>query len=335
MGRMLLSCGLTLLCAVSLQAQSFWETFSNDYTANCLAWTRDNNNPVIAPSGSTWKNRWTANPELFMLGERILLYYRGNGTMPRKGKSYHDRIGVAEVSALGPMQLTYRDLNNGSPVVDVGDPGDFDDENVLDPAVVWFKGRVHLYYSAIGHGQNSIGLATSANGEQFTKIGKVIEGRAPDAIVVQDTLYLIYHKRDGAGYKMYIAMSTDGVKFFPMGDKPVFAGEPAHWDAYSIVTARIWKSGDWFYLLYGGSADRVDEPEYFGLARSRDKFHWERHPGNPVFGAGLRATADGGAIWFPALYDAGSWFVLLYEGSRGKYAWDLSSGICMAWIPKR
>ena len=206
---------------------------------------------------------------------------------------------------------------------------------MLDPAVVWFKGRIHLYYTAIGHGPNSIGLATSANGEQFTKVGKVMEGRAPDAIVVGDTLYLIYHKRDGAGYKVYIARSLDGVKFFPMGEGPVLAGEPARWDAHSIVTARIWKSGDWFFLLYGGSADRDDEPEFFGLARSRDMLRWERHPGNPVFGAGLHATADGGAIWFPALYDAGSWFVLLYEGSRGKYAWDLSSGICMAWIPKR
>jgi predicted GH43/DUF377 family glycosyl hydrolase len=335
MVRMGFACGIALFCAVSLQAQSIWETFSNDYPANCLAWTRQNDNPVIAPSGSTWKSRWTANPELFVTGDRILLYYRGNGLMPGKGKIYRDRIGVAEITALGPMQLNYRDLNNGSPVVDVGAVGDFDEENVLDPAAVWFKGRVHLYYSAIGRGPNSIGLATSVNGEQFTKVGKVIEGRAPDAIVVGDSLYLIYHKRDGGGYKLYIAVSTDGVKFFQMGERPIFAGEHARWDAHSIITARVWRSGDWFYLLYGGSADRVDEPEYFGLARSRDLLRWERHPGNPIFGAGLRATADGGAIWFPALYDAGSWFVMLYEGSRGTYAWDLSSGICMASIPKR
>ena len=95
MGRMGFACGLTLFCVASLQAQSFWETFSNDYPANCLAWTRDNSNPVIPRSGSTWKSRWTANPELFMLADRILLYYRGNGIMPGKGTNYHDRIGVA------------------------------------------------------------------------------------------------------------------------------------------------------------------------------------------------------------------------------------------------
>jgi predicted GH43/DUF377 family glycosyl hydrolase len=329
------ACGLALLIAPALQAQSFWETFSNDYPANCLAWTRESRNPVIAPSGSTWKSQSTADPELFEFGDRTLLYYCGNGTMPRKGKGYHDRIGVAEVLSLAPMQLNFRDLNNGSPVIDVGEPGDFDDRGVRGAAAVWFKGLVHLYYGAIGHGPNNIGLATSNDGEHFVKVGKVLEGRAPDAIASGDTLYLLYHKRDSVGYKVHLAVSTDGVKFSPLGNKPVFSGQPNRWDAKSVVTARVWKSGAWFYLLYGGSADRVDEPDYFGLARSRDMLHWDRHPGNPVFGAGSRGTADGGVIWFPALFDAGSWFVMLYEGSRGRYAWDLSSGICMAWIPKR
>lgn len=329
-----LALGLLLCGALPLAAQGLWETFSNDYTANCLAWTRDNNNPVIPPSGSTWKSRWTANPELFTFGERTLLYYRGNGIAPGKKNVFHDRIGVAEVLAIGPMQLNYRDLNGGSPIIDVGPAGAFDDQHVLDPAVVYFKGQVHLFYSAVGHGPNSIGLATSANGERFTKVGKVLEGRAPDALVVGDTLYLLYQRQDSLGYKVYVSISTDGVKFFPFGDAPVFAGEANHWDSQSISTPRIWKTGEWYYMLYGGSADRVDEPEFFGLARSRNLLRWERHPGNPVFGAGAHASADGGAIWFPALYDAGSWIVLLYEGSRGKYSWDLSSGVCMAWIPK-
>jgi predicted GH43/DUF377 family glycosyl hydrolase len=335
MGRNVMICGLVLFCTVSLQAQSFWETFSNDYPANCLAWTRDNDNPVIGPSGSTWKSRRTADPELFVLNDRLLLYYTGNGTMPREGKSYHDRIGVAVISTLGPMQLVFHDLNNGYPVIDVGKKGEADDEGVSDPAAVWFKGHVCLYYTAEGPGPAGIGLATSTDGEQFTKVGQVIEGRTPDVVAVGDTLYLLYHKRDGDAYKVYIAMSTDGVKFFPLGASPVFAGEPGHWDAQSVVTARVWKSGEWFYLLYGGSADRVEEPEFFGLARSHDLLRWERHRGNPIFGAGLHGAADGGAIWYPAIFDAGSWFVLLYEGSRGKLAWDLSSGICMAWIPKR
>jgi hypothetical protein len=88
-------------------------------------------------------------------------------------------------------------------------------------------------------------------------------------------------------------------------------------------------------MVYGGSADFVDEPEYFGLARSRDLLNWERHPGNPIFSAGAHATADGGAIGFPAIIDVGTYAVMLYEGSRGRSSWDFQLSICMAWLAKR
>ena len=315
--------------------QGLWDTFSNDYTANCLAWTHHRDNPVISPSGSTWKGRWTANPEILQLGKRMLLYYRGNGAIPGEGTGFHDRIGVAELSTIGPERLGFHDLNNGSPVVNIGKHEEFDGQNVLDPAAVEFKGEVLLYYSAIGKGPHSIGLAVSADGERFKKIGKVLEGRSPDAIVSGDTLFLCYQKRTADGYNVYMAYSLDGRTFSLMGSTPVLAAQEKQWDAKSITTPRIFKEKEWYYMVYGGSADFVDEPEYFGLARSRDLLHWERHPGNPIFSAGAHATADGGAIRFPAIIDVGNYAVMLYEGSRGRSSWDLQSSICMAWIAKR
>ena len=61
---------------------------------------------------------------------------------------------------------------------------------------------------------------------------------------------------------------------------------------------------------------------------------WEKHPGNPIFGCGPKGSPDGGAIWFPAVYEESDRFVMLYEGSRGKYTWDCSSQICMSTIKK-
>ncbi len=317
------------------QAQNLWELFSKTYTTNVLAWTRYNDNPVIGASGSTWKRRFTANPEFVTFYGRTLLFYRGNGILAGDGKTYHDRIGVAEVLDIGPMRLNYRDLNMGSPVVDIGATGEFDDAGVLEPAAVVFKGQIHLYYSAIGKGPNSIGLAVGTTPEQFTKLGKVLEGRAPDILVVNDTLFMVYQKRDATGYQVYLAFSTDGRTFAPVTPLPVFAGQKGDWDAKSITTPRVWESNGTYYMLYGGSTDFFNEPEFFGLARSKNLRDWEAHPGNPVFGAGLHGTVDGGAIWSPAIYETGSWIVMLYEGSRGRYNWDLLSSICMAWIPKR
>ncbi len=321
-----------LTAAGTGSGQNLWDLFSRDYVTNVQAWTRHNDNPVISPSGSTWKSRWTANPEFLSFEGRTLLFYRGNGALPGSGQAFHDRIGVAEVSDVGPMRLGFRDLNNGLPVVDGGAPGQFDADDVRDPAAIVFGGKILLYYSAIGAEQNSIGLASSTNGEKFMKVGKVLDGRSPDVVLLGDTLFMVYQKRDSVGYKVYLAFSMDGQKFLPMGNKPVFTGTEGRWDGKSVTTPRLWRSGAWFYMMYGGSTDFVDEPEYFGLARSRDLMYWEPHPGNPVFGAGARGSPDGGAIWFPAVYEAGSWIVLLYEGSRGRYGWDLLSSICMAWI---
>jgi hypothetical protein len=113
----------------------------------------------------------------------------------------------------------------------------------------------------------------------------------------------------------------------------VITGEAGSWDARSVVTAALFQEGDWTYMIYGGSADSVDEPAYFGLARSDNLIRWERHPGNPIFGAGARGTPDGGCIWFPTMVETQDAFFMLYEGSRGTPRWDLDCSICMSWIP--
>ncbi|MCL5995161.1 MAG: hypothetical protein M1546_03795 [Chloroflexi bacterium] len=315
--------------------ERFWNLFSHDYTANCLAWRHHAGNPILPPGGSTWKKVWTANPDLLPYQGRLLLYYRGHGQLPGAADENHDRIAAARVEELSPGRLIARDLNDGLPTVDVGPAGAFDCHHVLDPAAVVFRDQVWLYYSAIGAGVDSIGLAMSAGGEHFEKVGKIMDGRAPDVLVHENRLFMLYQKLEThSRYQLYLAVSDNGLDFAPVQEKPVFVGQPGSWDVLSITTARLSRDGDWFYMLYGGSAYPADEPDYFGLARSRDLIHWERHPGNPVFGAGAKGSRDGGAIWFPALWETERAFVLLYEGSPGKYSWDLRSAICMAWMDK-
>jgi predicted GH43/DUF377 family glycosyl hydrolase len=327
--------------------QAFWDRFSKGYVSNCLAWHHSAHNPVLPPSGDAWQKRWTANPDLLNFDGKTFLYYRGDGPVPTNDSSYHDQIGVAKLTGVSRGTISYTALNNQQPIVRIGKKGSFDDGMVLDPSAVNFHSRVFLYYSAIGTAGYHIGLAVSGDGIHFKKLGPVIQGRVPSAIVHGDTVYLLFQRLVGLTgrgpdvqirtpkvYEVYLARSTDGIHFEEVQSQPVFKGNPGDWDALSITTARVSYSDGWYYLLYGGSAYLADEPDYFGLARSRDLIHWERHPGNPIFGAGARGEPDGGAIWFPAFIDAGDYFAILYEGSRGKYSWDLSSTICMSWISK-
>lgn len=319
--------------------QEFWNLFGSDYRINCLSWHHFAGNPVIPASGDTWKKNWTANPDVLTFNGQMLLFYRGNGIMPEDFEVNKDRIGLARIDSIGPEGLCITELNDGMPIVDVGSNGEFDERFVLDPASVVFEGKVYLYYSAIDNsGNESVGLSISEDGINFRKYGKVLDGRAPEAVVHNGQLMLLYQRhtddRPESPYNIYLASSPDGINFEDAQPDPVVTKLGRAWDALSIVTCRVEESDGAFYMLYGGSADHADEPEYFGLARSTDLINWERHPGNPIFGCGPKGSEDGGAMWFPALIQQPDCYCLLYEGSRGRYAWELSSQICMSWIER-
>jgi predicted GH43/DUF377 family glycosyl hydrolase len=311
----------------------FWNLMTPDYVSNCLAWERADQ-PILPPTGDGWKSVWTANPDFVSYRGRNLLLYRANGPMA-EGEVTHDRIGGAEVMRIAPGELELQPLGGDLPLIDVG-PEEFDSIDVLDPAAVVFKDRLWVYYSAIGPGEDSIGLAVSDDGETFTKVGRIMTGRAPDVIVKDGRISMIYQLTDASGaYQLHLAASDDGVSFGDVLSEPIFPRTPNSWDSLSIVTARLSEDDGTYYMVFGGSAYLADEPEYFGLARSSDLIHWEPHPGNPIFGCGKKGAPDGGAMWFPALCETtDGGFAMLYEGSRGKYAFDVSSAICMAWVSR-
>lgn len=315
---------------------SFWDIFSNDFRKNCLSWQHCSHNPVIPATGNSWKMHWTANPDFLKFRGKQLLYYRGNGILPNSDGLRHDRIAVAEVLSIDNNSFKFKDLNDGNFIINVGKKGSFDDAYVLDPAAIIFKNRVYLYYSGLGAGGNSVGLAISEDGVHFHKYGRISNGHVPSIIEKDGLLYLLRQiKKPGVGYVgFYMATSDDGIHFKDMSENPVFTTQvKGGWDN-QITTGRLFKQGSYYYLFYGGNTSLVDQPDYFGLARSKDIIHWERHPGNPIFGCGPKGAEDGGAMWFPALFDGGDYYHILYEGSRGNYAWQLSSQICLASLKK-
>ncbi|RYG38151.1 hypothetical protein EON81_04480 [bacterium] len=305
----------------------FWNSFGPDWRANCLSW--NHLGVVVPPQGDGWQSRWTANPDI--LGRT--LYYRGSGILENRAGEFHDRIAVAEIRGWGSEGLQ---LGEARMIVDVGDPGEFDSTDVLDPAVIEFNGRILVYYSAIGDGPDSVGLAVSEDGgETYRKVGNVLEARAPEVFVEEGKVKMLAQRLKGDSYELFIFESEDGESFVQVGEEPAFAPDKGSWDGLSVVTFRqVGEHEGWHYVVYGGSADHADEPDFFGLARSRNLQDWERHPGNPIFGVGPRGTVDGGAIWFPALLESEDGWLMIYEGSEGRYSWSLLSQICGAYISR-
>jgi hypothetical protein len=286
---------------------------------------------AIAPAGVGWKRTATANPTFMEFGDRRILYYRATGPLDGDVEE-RDQIGAAEVVMIAERGIVIDDLAPG-PVVASGGAHAFD-ADVLDPAVVVYKDEVLLYYSALGAEGDSIGVATSSDGIDFSKGCRIMAGRAPAALVRNDRVLLVSQELIGEGYGLRLFVSHNGREFEPVQHGPAFLPEVGAWDGLSIVTARLFDDGEFVYMLYGGSADTVDAPTSFGLARSADLISWERHPGNPIFGIGEPGSPDDTCIWFPALTETADMFAMLYEGGQALTSGHLRCSICMASLRK-
>jgi hypothetical protein len=306
----------------------FWSLWSNDSSENQARWERLPNS-AIPPSGVGWKKTSTANPAFTQFGDRLILYYRGTGPVDGD-QDERDQVGAGEVVMIAHRGIVIDDLQDG-PVIKSGGPEAFD-ADILDPSAIAYKDEILLYYSALGSEGDSIGLASSSDGIQFTKNGRIMAGRAPTAVVRDDKVHLLSQEMVGKGYGLKLFISNNGRQFEPALRKPVFGPELGAWDGLSLVTGRLFDDGEYVYMLYGGSADTVDEPTQFGLARSKDLITWERHPGNPIFAGGAPGAPDDTCIWFPALTETAGSFVMLYEGGQ-RTASSLHCSICMASIP--
>jgi predicted GH43/DUF377 family glycosyl hydrolase len=198
-------------------------------------------------------------------------------------------------------------------------PHGFDSEHVFDPAAVIVGEQVYLYYSAVGAGEDRIGLAVSDDGRVFEKYPQpVLIGRAPEVFRFEGRLDLLFVRpMPKGGYGIYLAVSDDGKLFAPLSAQPVLEAAPSPaWDSYEVTTPRLFERHGVVYMLYAASGDptRRDKPVGFGLARSSDLIHWERYPHNPVFHTGKPGTWDDGAIWFGTVFEWDERLYMMYEG---------------------
>lgn len=267
--------------------------------------------PALAAQAGTLYAKSVTTPDFLAIGTDLYCYV---GAV----KDGHERILVLK---LNPAALRPPLALNALPAqlaVDVGPAGSFDSEHVMDPASVAVGGRVFLYYSALGSGPDSIGLATSEDGVAFVKhAGRIRFGRAPEVIYHQGRFFLFYvQPTPTGGYAIHLATSTDGISFQEVGSQPVLdTGDKGSWDAFSVTTPRVFARGDAFYMLYAGDNETRDAPKAFGLARSYDLVHWARYPHNPIFGRGQAGSWDDGAIWFGTVFAWGNSLYLFYEGT--------------------
>ena len=134
--------------------------------------------PVLEPGPfMSWDERGVADPEVIRIGSEFYLYYLGQDRAARQ------RIGVAR-----SRDGVHWEKLTANPVLELGEPGAFDENGLGEPAVWRMRGWYWMLYTGRGAGEvRRLGLARSADGVRWAKFQDVFAGaHAWDSKVICD-----------------------------------------------------------------------------------------------------------------------------------------------------
>jgi predicted GH43/DUF377 family glycosyl hydrolase len=141
--------------------------------------------PVLEPGPfRSWDERAVADPYVMRIGEWFYLYYLGQD----RADPPRQRLGVAR-SRDG---IRWQKLRS-NPVLDLGEPGAFDENGLGEPAV-WQLGDFYwmLYTGRDAQERRRLGLARSIDGVHWQKLPGVFSGTEPwDSQVICDASVLV------------------------------------------------------------------------------------------------------------------------------------------------
>jgi hypothetical protein len=190
---------------------------------------------------------------------------------------------------------------NGSPILEFGKIGSFDDNGILSSSIVNFDGKKYLYY--VGWNPRvtvsyhlSIGLATSENGEPFKKIsdGPILD-RSPEEpffntapFVLKDTDnwkmwyvsctgWKVINGSPEPLYNIKYATSTDGINWLRTGKVAIENDEFAE----AVGKPFVYLEDGLYKMIYSyrNSLNYRTDPQNsyrLGYAESSDGENWKR-----------------------------------------------------------
>jgi len=164
-----------------------------------------------------------------------------------------------------------------------------------------------------------IGYAYSADGNNWTKVGKVISRSAEDPYVVNNNgVYYLYaeDKEDVPFRNIRLYTSDDCITWTDMGD--VFdilgGGNPPEWQAKDVSSPLVWiDDNDVWYLMYEGRGPMTGG--MIGLAYSTDGINWTRDGNAPVLTGAGPGMWDANQVVPDDIMKINSVYYLIYHGA--------------------
>jgi predicted GH43/DUF377 family glycosyl hydrolase len=209
------------------------------------------------------------------------------------------------------------------PVLARGSAGEWDSSDALNPSVIRTENSLFNFYSGYHDGTWRTGLASSADGITWRKLGMVLEPNSStwegNYIAANGSAwpgggeYLYWYQ---AGPKetprIGLARSPDGLKWRKISRPVLDVGPRSSWDERGVADPYVVRFGGIFYLYYLGQ-DRAHR-QRLGVARSADGLLWEKLRANPILELGEAGAFDERGLGEPAVWQSHGFYWMLYTG---------------------
>ena len=177
-------------------------------------------------------------------------------------------------ATLKPVQVSW--TADPDPVLSAGAPGQWDSGDVLNPSVIARPGGFLNLYSGFEGTTWSTGMARSADGRHWTRLGRIltpsaaIEGDryiAANGAVIEYRGELLYYYQGGRTPRIYLARQ-DAQGAWGKRAQPVLGTGPyGSWDELGVADPALIEADGRLYLYYLGM-DRARR-QRLGIAMSR------------------------------------------------------------------
>ncbi|SCW85490.1 Glycosyl hydrolases family 32 N-terminal domain-containing protein [Paenibacillus tianmuensis] len=227
-----------------------------------------------------------------------------------------------------------------APVLSRGKSGEWDSVDLLNPSVIKKGNTYYNYYSGYDGNVWRTGLATSADGINWSKYDKnpVLDISTDSwdstyiaangaAIEFNGKILYLYHGKPKDGPPAIgLAQSEDGFSFKKHNVPVLTAGDKHSWDSNGVADPYVIEHNGMLYMYFLGMDEM--QVQRLGIARSEDGIKWEKI-GKPIMDVGPKGSFDENGLGEPSVIYYAPYFYMLYTGRAADEKRDIGVAISL------
>ena len=224
-----------------------------------------------------------------------------------------------------------------NPILEKGPNGSWDDDQVVNPIVIYDEGLYKMWYNGGDGSDLNIGYATSADGIVWTKyaenpvisVGEEgswysrVVGTGP-VLVEEGTYKMWFFGFNGTNVRIGYATSPDGINWTKYENPVLDLGDAGTWDHERTVAGTVHFDGEIYKMWYHG---QMGNKRQTGYAISADGISWTKHESNPVLETGPTGSWDDQMVCHPVVIASQGNYQMWYcgvDGQRGRTGYATS-----------